>query len=1196
MPCYCSTCPKGNNFTDRTAKNHLKTDLIRLSECPESNTARLHHLHLSIQQNREYLSDGSSEQQSEQLGPMALNLAKTKKRKIWDSTCAAESDAMMGSDQDPVIVPSTSTMTHPIAGPSSSGKLIALSLQRTSGHPLSIVVIEQNPERDDVEMSVDVVLALPARPGPALMADSSTPLNLPPAGASTNVISEEGSDSDDAEIDDGLPGAGLYGQAGPIWQDDCGATCLEPTAEIEEFDDDGEDDDLDDNALGSQVAAGQRVQPSDNPFLHPISSLGATSMDTFSEEFFSIPSSLSNLRQELKGDYSVPLEPPTDPPPHLCRPLSEEESLSLQHYTAWLKSNGTVEAYRLHARVLSSATGLEILSLHMAKKLAQSLTDFAPTFVDMCPRSCIAYTGVYADKDRCSYKPAGSKNICGEPRWTVLSGGKKKARAQVQILPVMATIRALFANADTSSMMRHRDSCLKEVLHLVGSTATRSSRKFSDYGDSFIHQVQHEKLGLFTDSRDVAFAASSDGAQLMMKKQSNTWILILIILSLEPSVRYQSKNVIINFATPGPNSPGDIESFMWPLFQEMAIASEGLWMYDAIDSSYFLNRAWVVMALGDMLGSAKMNGLAGHSAFHGDRFSLIEGARSSLAKGAKYQYYPLQPPDTDPPSYNPKRPSTNLSNLPIRQQEDYWDTIRQLDAAGQVNSTRAKITKATGVSKLPGFAASKAFIHPSFFPLDPFHLIYENVIPHYWDIWNAPIPFRNGPPLRGDAVHFAPGVAKLLGEQIALAISTLPPVFCGPIRDPNLKRQSQYKIFEWVGISHLYIVPIGFEVGMDSSVLKNFSRLIEIVEFAMTIRPRDLKELEELQRRINDFYEEYEHLYIGGNPEFIHRSRLCVFQLVHLPIHIKWHGSIRLGSQATVERSIGEMGHKIRSRKAPFANLANIIYQRELVKILSLYYPQLAPEGSILSSNDSLGVPMKAIQDHGRLQVPTQAPARREAMDDLLYADLEALSKFVGIKLNLTGNESLDDTAQEVVEIRRWGKLRLATKGHVLSTRLSALKKARSQSASGRRAEWFQVCSFLQPSSYWHWTLAYSCRNKALNTDLSPPQEIFGHARGLYGVQKLAMSESEPPGKLQLFLTFDPFVNAKNILGYQRGDFDRNSVQCIRADSIESLVGIWEGCASKKTWILRKHAGMALLSAEERGLGDEFDEEGTSVQ
>ena len=139
-------------------------------------------------------------------------------------------------------------------------------------------------------------------------------------------------------------------------------------------------------------------------------------------------------------------------------------------------------------------------------------------------------------------------------------------------------------------------------------------------------------MHLFHDSRDIAFALSTDGAQLTMKKQSNTWLMILLILNLPPTIRYKTKNVIISFATPGPNSPADIESFIRPLFEEMARASEGIWMWDAVDSSNFVNHACITMALGDMLGSAKLSGMGGHSAFYGDRFTLCKVQKQALQK------------------------------------------------------------------------------------------------------------------------------------------------------------------------------------------------------------------------------------------------------------------------------------------------------------------------------------------------------------------------------------------------------------------------------------------------------------------------------------------------------------------------------------------------------------------------------------
>jgi hypothetical protein len=45
--------------------------------------------------------------------------------------------------------------------------------------------------------------------------------------------------------------------------------------------------------------------------------------------------------------------------------------------------------------------------------------------------------------------------------------------------------------------------------------------KISDYAGGLIHQIHYEENGLFQDERDVAFAISTDGAQLTMKKQSN---------------------------------------------------------------------------------------------------------------------------------------------------------------------------------------------------------------------------------------------------------------------------------------------------------------------------------------------------------------------------------------------------------------------------------------------------------------------------------------------------------------------------------------------------------------------------------------------------------------------------------------------------------------------------------------------------
>jgi len=113
-------------------------------------------------------------------------------------------------------------------------------------------------------------------------------------------------------------------------------------------------------------------------------------------------------------------------------------------------------------------------------------------------------------------------------------------------------------------------------------------------------------------------------------------------------------------------------------FEEMARANEGIWMWDAVDSSCFVHHAHICMALGDMLGSAKLNGMAGHSAIYGDYFSMVKTAHASVQPKAKYQYYPISPPEAQ--KYNPDHPKYDLSSLPMCTEyrefilEYYWTT------------------------------------------------------------------------------------------------------------------------------------------------------------------------------------------------------------------------------------------------------------------------------------------------------------------------------------------------------------------------------------------------------------------------------------------------------------------------------------------------------------------------------------------
>jgi len=634
-----------------------------------------------------------------------------------------------------------------------------------------------------------------------------------------------------------------------------------------------------------------------------------------------VPDFVVQLQKQLLNGYTLPPHPTQAP----ARPtLSRADALSLKHYLAWTGSNGTVKAYGAHASVLAEVSEEEILSLYKVRKLALELTGLKPSFVDMCPKSCMAYTGDSQSKTTCSYKD------CNEPRYKSQQGSKAKPkpRATMLYMPITPIIQAYYANAETSVQMRHRDNCLKQTLAVLAEGA---GVKRSEFANSRNHVRHYEKMGLFRDKRDTALSISSDGAQLTMKKQSNMWLLVMVLLNLSPELCYKANNVIIPLVIPGPSAPGDVESFIYPLFEEMARASVGMWTWDAVDSSYFVLRAYICGIKGDMLGSAKLSGMAGHSALHGDRFSLVQGAYPSKEKGAKAQYYPISPPDKE--KFNPHRDVVNLDFIPMRRQSHYWETIERLQYAATKRASQ-NIVKETGISRLTICAASPAFRHPSFFPLDPFHLFYENCMVHIWDLWVTHSKLE-------EQIHMDKEMATSLGRKIEMAVRTLPSSFCGPIRDPYRKRHSQYKIYEWMALLHWYIIPIAWELKFNHEVLKNFAQFVDIIEVAMSHSPKSSLDLGSLHNKIKSFLQEFERLYVAGDADKVSRCRLCIWQLIHVPQHIEWNGSIRFGSQATCERAIGEIGHKVRSKKAPFANIATMLFERANNKALTLQYPSL---------------------------------------------------------------------------------------------------------------------------------------------------------------------------------------------------------------------------------------------------------------
>ena len=359
----------------------------------------------------------------------------------------------------------------------------------------------------------------------------------------------------------------------------------------------------------------------ENPLLETDSA--DTLDDTFIPGAVDLPEVVQLLWKQLLSNYRPPNHPPIIDPRGCL--LTKAEVLSLKHQLAWVDSHGTVKGYSLCAKLLEEVANVELLSLYRVQKLAIELTGLSSQLVDMCPNSCMAFTGEFKDQLFCTYI---HDKCCALPCGQPCHDKKGQPRAQMIYSPIAPVIQSFHSSREMAAAMHYQHVHLQKALESLESDSP--STVHSDFSNSLNHINQFLESGLFQNETDTAITISGDGAQLTMKKQSDVWVLIITILNLPPDMQSKAANIIIPLVIPGPGSPGNVESFVYVLFKEFARLSVGVWTKDALSGNFFLLKVYLCGALGDMLGSAKLSKMAGHIATFGCCFSTVQGACPSI--------------------------------------------------------------------------------------------------------------------------------------------------------------------------------------------------------------------------------------------------------------------------------------------------------------------------------------------------------------------------------------------------------------------------------------------------------------------------------------------------------------------------------------------------------------------------------------
>src|SRR6266550_3726598 len=283
---------------------------------------------------------------------------------------------------------------------------------------------------------------------------------------------------------------------------------------------------------------------------------------------------------------------------------------------------------------------------------------------------------------------------------------------------------------------------------------------------------------------------STDGVAIFKKRSKTAWPIVLFNYNLPPDIRFHKKNLIPVGVIPGPKKPTDMDSFLYPLVQELLQFEIGVKAFDTLTKTLFILHAYLIVVIGDIPAVALLMRMKGHNAFSPCRMCEITGVR--------------EPPSTTHyvPLYRQSSASYNPSNLPMRTREGFMNEAEEVQFA--INKTIAEhLAKEFGINGIPLLSSLSSLSFPASFPYDFMHLIWENLIPHLISFWTG--EFKDIPH-SGKGYVLETSVWKEICSISAMAGNTILAAF--GCRVPDMSTQRWQLTSESRAMWTLFIAPV----------------------------------------------------------------------------------------------------------------------------------------------------------------------------------------------------------------------------------------------------------------------------------------------------------------------------------------------------------------------------------------------------
>ncbi|KAG2751918.1 hypothetical protein P692DRAFT_20705709, partial [Suillus brevipes Sb2] len=265
----------------------------------------------------------------------------------------------------------------------------------------------------------------------------------------------------------------------------------------------------------------------------------------------------------------------------LQEPLAIDEA-AIQHgiSTYFALEHSAVAAYERIRKSGAQCFGdaaADVPSYARIERLIAEYTGVESIEHDMCPSTCIAYTGPFANLNCCL--------LCNREHYNPVklhtSGGQNRVPCQKFItIPLAAQLQALWRDPEHAQKMSYLPDTTTQLLEEL-RTNHGEFAKTDDFimGSDYIHAVLQNDIN---PKNDIVLMILMDGVQLYESKQSDCWIYIWVVLNHAPGDRYKKKYILPGGFIPGPNKPKNVDLFLLPGMHHLsALQKEGLHIWDA---------------------------------------------------------------------------------------------------------------------------------------------------------------------------------------------------------------------------------------------------------------------------------------------------------------------------------------------------------------------------------------------------------------------------------------------------------------------------------------------------------------------------------------------------------------------------------------------------------------------------------------